>query len=131
MMGVPHAASTTAVLRSMAAVEVEDAPNALVLGLTTPFSSPATTQASVASLATTPDPVDSAAVGGSGFGSDGDVGFGTSPSGQPPPGAIPPACVVAAPHSRPAVAPHARPVVTATLSTMPGIFPLSCSISHS
>ncbi|GMF18030.1 unnamed protein product [Phytophthora fragariaefolia] len=46
----------------MAAVEVEAAPDALVLGLTTPSSAPATTQASVASLAATPDPAEAAAV---------------------------------------------------------------------
>ncbi|GMF51143.1 unnamed protein product [Phytophthora fragariaefolia] len=58
-----RAASAAAVLRSMAAAEVKAAPNVLVLGLTTPFSAPATTQAFVASLAATPDPAELALVG--------------------------------------------------------------------
>ncbi|GMF61281.1 unnamed protein product [Phytophthora fragariaefolia] len=46
----------------MAAAENEAAPDALVLGLMTPSSTPATTHASVASLAVTPDPAEVAAV---------------------------------------------------------------------
>ncbi|GMF53845.1 unnamed protein product [Phytophthora fragariaefolia] len=57
-----RAASTTAGLRSMAAAENEAAPDALALGLATPSRTPAATQASVASLASVPDPAESAAV---------------------------------------------------------------------
>ncbi|GMF17169.1 unnamed protein product [Phytophthora fragariaefolia] len=57
-----RAASTTARLRSMAAAENEVAPDALVPGLATPSHTPAATQASVASSASTPDPAESAAV---------------------------------------------------------------------
>ncbi|GMF41657.1 unnamed protein product [Phytophthora fragariaefolia] len=57
----PLAASTTAAIRSMAAVEVKDASDALELGPMTPSSTPPAIQASVARLAVTPDSAGSAA----------------------------------------------------------------------
>ncbi|GMF18238.1 unnamed protein product [Phytophthora fragariaefolia] len=55
-----RAASTTTGFRSMAAVENEAVPDALVLGPTTTSNTPATTQASAASLTATRDPAESA-----------------------------------------------------------------------
>ncbi|GMF32454.1 unnamed protein product [Phytophthora fragariaefolia] len=57
-----RAASTTAGLRSLTAAENEAAADALVPGLTTPSSTPANTQAFMASSAFTPDPAELAAV---------------------------------------------------------------------
>ncbi|GMF54644.1 unnamed protein product [Phytophthora fragariaefolia] len=104
----------------MAVAENEAAPDALVLGLTTPSSAPATTQASVASLAATRDPVEAAAVVAAAS-----VAVVMSASARRRvantyTGHIPPARVVATPPSRSIAAPRARTVVTATLSTMPG-----------
>ncbi|GMF32020.1 unnamed protein product [Phytophthora fragariaefolia] len=91
-----RSASTTAGLRSMAAAENEAAPDALVLGLATPSRTPAVSQASVASSASTLDPAD------------------------PRTGPVLPARAAATPAPWQASAPHALAVVTATLATIPG-----------
>ncbi|GMG18054.1 unnamed protein product [Phytophthora fragariaefolia] len=104
----------------MAAAENEAAPNALVLVLTTPSRPPAATQASVASLAATPDPAEAAAVV-----TAASAAVVTSASARRRvastyTGPVPLARVVAAPPSHSVAAPRARAVVTATLSMMPG-----------
>ncbi|GMF49026.1 unnamed protein product [Phytophthora fragariaefolia] len=115
-----RAASTAAGLRSMAAVENEAAPDTLVLGLAALSNTPAATQASVASSASTPDPAESAAVVAAAS-----AAMVTSASAHHRvvntyTGPIPPARAVATLTSRQVSAPRGRTVVTATLSTMPG-----------
>ncbi|GMF50603.1 unnamed protein product [Phytophthora fragariaefolia] len=115
-----RAASTAAGLRSMAAAENEAAPDTLVLGLAALSNTPAATQASVASSASTPDPAESAAVVAAAS-----AAMVTSASAHhrvvnTHMGPIPPARAVATLTYRQVSAPRARTVVTATLSTMPG-----------
>ncbi|GMF80525.1 unnamed protein product [Phytophthora fragariaefolia] len=99
----------------MAPVENEAAPDALVLGMTTPSSPPATAQASVASLAAKPDPAESAVV----------VAAASAAASvrrrlaNTHMGPIPPTRVMATPFPRQVSTRRARRVVTATLSTMP------------
>ncbi|GMF23707.1 unnamed protein product [Phytophthora fragariaefolia] len=109
-----RAASTTTGLRSVVAAENEAVPDALVLDLATPSRMPTATQASVASPASVLGPAESAAV------------VVTSNSARrrvanTHTGPIPQARVVATPTPRQALTSRARTVVTATLSTMPGI----------
>ncbi|GMF46646.1 unnamed protein product [Phytophthora fragariaefolia] len=115
-----RAASTTAALKSMAEVVVEDAPDALVLGLTTPSGTPATTQASVASLAATPDPAESAAIVAAALAAVVTSASAHHRVANTHTGPIPTARVAAVPPPRPAATPRARTVATTTLSTMPG-----------
>ncbi|GMF47833.1 unnamed protein product [Phytophthora fragariaefolia] len=115
-----RAASTTAGLRSMAVAENEAAPDALVLGLATPSPTPAVTQASVASSASTLDPAESAAVVAAASAAVVTSAPAHRRVANTCTGPIPPARVVATPTPRQAAAPRARAVVTATLSTMPG-----------
>ncbi|GMF42653.1 unnamed protein product [Phytophthora fragariaefolia] len=115
-----RAASTTAGLRSMAVAENEVAPDAFVLGLATPSRTPAATQASVASSALTPDPVDPAAVVAAASAAVVTSASARRRVANTHTGPIPPARVVAAPIPRQASAPRAPAVVTATLTTMPG-----------
>ncbi|GMF34457.1 unnamed protein product [Phytophthora fragariaefolia] len=115
-----RAASTTAGLRSMAVAENEAAPDALVLGLTTPSSSPVSARASAASLVATPDPAESAAVVAAASAA---VVASTSARrwvANTHMGPIPLRRVVATPPPWQVSAPRARTVVTATLSTIPG-----------
>ncbi|GMF47874.1 unnamed protein product [Phytophthora fragariaefolia] len=118
--GPTRAASTTAGLRSMVAAENEAAPDALVLGLSTPSRVPAATQASVASSASVPDPVESAAVVAAASAAVVTSASARRRVANTHTGPIPPAHVVATPTPRQASASRARTVVTATLSTMPG-----------
>ncbi|GMF39298.1 unnamed protein product [Phytophthora fragariaefolia] len=115
-----RAASTTAGLRSMATAENEAAPDALVLALTTPSSAPMSNQASVASLAATPDPAEAAAVVSAALAAVVTSATARRRVADTHTGPIPPARVVATPPSSLVATPRARTVVTATLSTIPG-----------
>ncbi|GMF33522.1 unnamed protein product [Phytophthora fragariaefolia] len=104
-----HAASTTAVLRSMAAFGDKDAPSSLVLGLTAPSRTSAAVQAYMVTAAITPDLAESASVVAA-------VVMSASARRQVANthmGPIPPIRVAAVPPPRPVATPRARTVVTA------------------